>query len=835
MGQTNLTGKIPSTIGNLSVLRDFSVYFTNLHGSIPNEMGKLKTITRLDLTLNSLSGKVPSVLYNLSNIREISFTGNGLIGRLPPTLGDDFPLLRLGYFGLNDFTGGVPPTLSNTSGLLAIDFVGNKLEGTVPEGISRLQNLFYLGLGTNNLGSGEDNDLDFIGSLANLSSLRILSIESNNFGGLIPASIGNLSNKLEQLDLGSNKIYGNIPMELGNLVNLINLGIKNNKLSGDLPTSLGNLQMLGELDLSNNRLDGSIPLFFGNLSILNTLILNDNQLKGQIPSTLRYCSRLQSLSLHNNRLSGSIPGEILGGLYDLLTLKLYGNSFSGRFPKEVGNLDKLSMLDISKNKFSGELPNELGKCVMIEILKMGENNFSGNIPLSFSSLRTARVIDLSCNILTGNIPLELQALSNLQVLNLSFNQLEGEVPFKGPFANLSAIYLLDNKRLCGGLSQLGLPRCFKRQGRQLISTKAAIGIAVSLFVCLLFAVLLVYLLRRKGSNTTVLSIPSMKSGSFQRLTYKELSKATNEFSTRNLIGVGGFGLVYKGVLEEDKNLIAVKVMTLATPGAAKSFIAECKVLSRVRHRNLLQILSYCSGLDFKGNEFMALVFELMPNGNLDTWLHVSKNLKLTQRLEIAIDVASALDYLHHDSEPQVVHCDLKPSNVLLDSDMVAHVGDFGLAKLVQGTVADDTSKGQSSTFAVRGTVGYVPPEYGMGGNVSTQGDVYSYGILLLEMITGKRPTDVMFKDDINLHTLCSYAVSKSSPMEILDLHLVDQTDVKFNRKEIESIGEQILQESAVGMLEIGIACSAENPNERIDIRHALNALHKIKAKLFQFN
>ncbi|CAM8928376.1 unnamed protein product [Rhodiola kirilowii] len=836
MGQTNLTGKIPSSIGNLTALIDLSVYYTYLQGSIPSEIGRLKRMRRLDFTMNSLSGAVPSALFNLSNIREISLTGNGLSGKMPPTLGVDFPQLLLGYFGLNNFTGGVPPTISNMSGLLGIAFSDNQLEGNIPEGLGRLKNLSSLYLEGNSLGNGKADDLNFFGSLANLSSLSILSIERNNYGGVVPSSIGNLSNTLEQLYFGANKIYGSIPPEVGNLVNLIILGMEKNNLSGDIPSSLGNLRKLGQLDLSENRLDGSIPLFLGNLTDLNTLLLRDNQLKGKIPSTLRHCRGLQSLSLNGNRLSGSIPRELISGLDSLLSLKLNGNSFTGRFPKEVGYLTQLSLLDISKNKFTGEIPEALGRCLMLETLKMGENNFSGSIPLSFSSFKTARIIDLSSNNLTGSIPEKLQGLSSLQIFNVSFNRLEGEVPTEGPFANLSAIYLKGNKRLCGGLPQLGLPRCLEKQpnkGRQLISTKAVIAIAVSLSACLLFVVLLVCLLRRRGSKTTVLSSPSMKSATILRLTYNELLKATDEFSTRNLIGVGSFGLVYRGVLEEDKNLIAVKVMNLATRGAAKSFLAECKVLSRVRHRNLLQILSYCSSLDFKGNDFMALVFELMPNGNLDTWLHVSRNLKLSQRVEIAIDIASALDYLHYHSEPQVVHCDLKPSNVLLDSDMVAHVGDFGLAKLVHGTVTDDFSKGQSSTMAVRGTVGYVPPEYGMGGNVSTQGDVYSYGILLLEMITGKRPTDVMFKDGVSLHTLCSSAVSRSSPMEILDLHLFEEMNDSLNNEGNEASAEQTLQDCVVSIVEIGIACSVENPYERIDTGHALNALNKIKAKLFR--
>uniref|UniRef100_A0A7N0RFU8 non-specific serine/threonine protein kinase n=1 Tax=Kalanchoe fedtschenkoi TaxID=63787 RepID=A0A7N0RFU8_KALFE len=838
MGQTNLGGEIPRSIGNLSALINLSLFYTYLQGGIPAEMGKLKQMTRLDFTFNSLSGSVPSALYNLSYIKEISFTGNGLIGDFPPMLGVGFPHLRIGYFGLNNFTGGVPPTLQNISGLEGIDFGGNQLAGDVPTGLGRLQDLSYFSIEDNNLGSGKNGDLAFIDSLTNISSLRVLSFMGNEFGGLIPNIIGNLSSTLEQLYLGSNRMmYGSIPQELGNLVSLILLDIKTNNMSGDIPSSMGNLRRLGELDLSGNRLQGSIPLFFGNLTSLNTLLLYNNQLEGAMPSTLRYCSKLQTLFLYGNRLSGTIPGEIISGLSSLVSLKLYGNSFTGSIPGEVGNLVQLSLLDISKNKFTGEVPDELGRCLMLEILKMEENSFKGSIPLSLAHLKMVRIIDLSSNNLTGSIPMELQGLSSLQIFNASFNQLEGEVPIQGAFANLSVIYLQGNKRLCGGLPQLGLPRCSRKQmSRRHVSIKAVIGIATSLSACLVLAVVFLYLIMRKGlsSKYTVLSIPPKKFDTFPRLSYKELLKATNGFSTSNLIGVGSFSLVYRGVLEGDGKLIAVKVMNLSNRGAAKSFIAECKVLSKVRHRNLLQILSYCSSLDLKGKDFMAMVFELMPSGNLDTWLHVSRNLKFSQRVEIAIDIASALDYLHHHCEPQVVHCDLKPSNVLLDIDMVAHVGDFGLAKLLHGGATDDFSNGQSSSLAVKGTVGYVPPEYGMGGSVSTRGDVYSYGILLLEMITGKKPTDLMFEDGTDLRTLCSSAIGKSTLMN-LDQHLLTEMDISIDDMGKGVGAAQPFQDCVMALTELGIACSAENPYERVGTGHALSELHKIRAKVFQFN
>ncbi|XP_059639136.1 probable LRR receptor-like serine/threonine-protein kinase At3g47570 [Cornus florida] len=187
---------------------------------------------------------------------------------------------------------------------------------------------------------------------------------------------------------------------------------------------------------------------------------------------------------------------------------------------------------------------------------------------------------------------------------------------------------------------------------------------------------------------------------YPTLTYAEHLEAKNGLSSTDLIGEGRYHSVYKGMLNSGEQVVAVKVLNLQQHGANKSFLAECEALRNIRHRNLLKIITSCASIDFKGNDFKALVFELMPNWSLESWLHPtlfeqddlsssvlpdSMSLNLIQRLNIAIDVASALDYLHHHCETTMIHCDLKPSNVLLDSELCAHVGDFGLARFLIAT------------------------------------------------------------------------------------------------------------------------------------------------------
>ena len=345
---------------------------------------------------------------------------------------------------------------------------------------------------------------------------------------------------------------------------------------------------------------------------------------------------------------------------------------------------------------------------------MAKNSFQGNIPLSFSYLRGVRILDLSSNNLSGTIPKELQNLSTLLSLNLSFYYLEGEVPSGGVFKNGSRVSVMGNNKLCGGIPQLLLLACsdilLGKNGKgKHLSIKIIIVISIIGVSCLAFIVASVFLYGRKKTITKSSSRASL-GYEYLRVSYQELLKATDGFSSSNLIGMGSFGSVYKGILGQGERPVAVKVLNLQQRGAAKSFMAECKVLNKIQHQNLLSIITSCSRIDHKGSEFKALVFKYMSNGNLDNWLHhESRSLSFRERLDIAIDVANALDYLHHQYETPIVHRDLKPSNVLLDEDMVAHVGDFGLAKFLPDANEILSRGDQNSSALLMGSIGYVAP------------------------------------------------------------------------------------------------------------------------------
>ncbi|XP_043694426.1 probable LRR receptor-like serine/threonine-protein kinase At3g47570 [Telopea speciosissima] len=743
-----LTGEIPASFGNISSIRSISLSYNELQGSIPETLGQLTNLFFLALVLNKLSGMFPLSLYNLSSLEKIGLTQNQLHGSLPRDIGLTLPNLIELDIGANFFSGRIPNSISNISTLETIDLGENSFVGPVPNNLANLQNLQWFSIEENQCGTGEADDLDFVYSLVNCTNLMMLQLDINGFKGPLPNFKANLSTQLSILYLGKNEISGTIPVGIENLVNLTFLGLEGNFLEGNIPSVIGMLPKLQRLFLGGNRLSGQIPSSIGNLTLLYELHLEGNNLNGSIPSSIGNCHQLQHLTIGNNSLQGPIPKQLFLISSLSLSLNLSYNSLIGSLPIEIGNLKSLSTIDISKNRLSGEIPSSIGDCNSLEYLYMGGNFFEGTIPQSLTRLKGLQDLDLSHNNVSGQIPKDLEKLSALQSLNLSFNNLEGEVPTKGIFGNASAIFVNGNGKLCGGIVELHLPACTnhgstkQEKSNALRIVLAIIGVVLGFI--LIYSFLILYWRRRSKSKPPSTLLIDER---FLKLSYKDLFQATGGFSSANFIGSGSFGSVYKGIIDQDETIVAVKVFNLQIPRVYKSFMAECRALRKIRHRNLVKILTSCSSIDSKGKDFKALVYEFMPNGSLDDWLHLpmeahnhSRNLNFLQRLNIAIDVASALDYLHHNCHVPIVHCDLKPSNVLLDIDMIAHVSDFGLARLLLEP-DDNSSETQTSTIGIKGSIGYAAPEYGMGGKATIQGDVFSYGILILEMFTRKIPTD----------------------------------------------------------------------------------------------
>ncbi|KAF7847802.1 hypothetical protein BT93_L2562 [Corymbia citriodora subsp. variegata] len=846
--RNSLTGSIPHSIGNLSQLSILSVAENGLQGEIPETLSKLRGLGFVQLGINQLTGEIPPALFNISSIFLLDVVDNQLRGSIPPYIGNTLPSLTFLDFSGNLFTGVIPPSLSNASSLQYIHFGRNNFHGLMPANLGRLKALKLIFITSNQL----RDDFSFITSLTNCSRLETIGASSNFLEGPLPDCIGNLSNSVRVIDVSYNLVYGTIPPGIGSLFNLTYLGLSNNSLSGRVPSSIGALHNLHKLYLSLNTLTGEIPSSIGNLTLLNCLHLRFNNFYGEIPQCLGNCRQLIELELSNNKLTGSIPREVLNLSTISIIFSLAHNRLSGSLPSQVGSLSNLVKLDLSYNKLTGPIPSSISKCLLLGQLNLAVNSFHGEIPQALGTLRGLQELDLSHNDFSGEIPSFLAQLTDLKYLNLSLNKLEGEVPKQGVFLNANAVSVFENRNLCGGIAELNLPFC-KLNTSKLFWTKKAIiittitAILSSLILCLC---LLIIWYRRKKSKNNTSSIELLFEHQFSRVSYGELFRATNGFSENNVIGKGRYGTVYKGTTQ-DGGYVAIKVLNLGHRGASKSFVSECRTLGAIRHRNLVKILNVCSSMDYHGNDFKALLYEYMANGSLENWIHQGNeedvehehehgkpgHLGLIQRLDIAIDITFAIAYLHKDCSPKIVHGDLKLSNVLLDSEMMGRVGDFGLAKISfsMTTEAMDIDN-RSSSMAVRGSIGYVPPEeiwifigyylmytileYGMGDMVSTQGDVYSYGILLLEMFTGRRPTEEAFKDHLTLHNFVKVAL----PDQVMEI--VDSTI--FNEESENDI--ERMRDCVVSVLRIGVACSMESPRDRMDMAEALKELHKIRAR-----
>ncbi|KAK9926062.1 hypothetical protein M0R45_023316 [Rubus argutus] len=833
LSENNFSGGVPKEISNCRNLVTLNLWGNRFTGPIPSEIGSISGLKSLFLGNNSFSKVIPEALLNLSNLVFLDLSRNNFGGDIQKIFGR-FKQVKFLVLHSNSYTGGI-----------------------YSSGILKLPNVSRLDLSRNN----------FTGSLpveiAEMPSLKYLFLAYNQFNGTIPPEYGNLPN-LQALDLSFNSLTGSIPATIGKLKSLLWLMFANNFLTGPIPRELGNCTSLLWLNLSHNKLNGTIPSELKNIGTNPGPTFESNNqdedqvvagsgecltMKRWIPAdyppfsfvytilTKKSCRSIWDRLLKGNGLFPiCVAGSTVRTLQISGYLQLSGNELSGQIPPEIGKMHNFSMLHLGCNKLHGKLPAEIGQIPLV-VFNLTKNSVSGEIPMEIGDLKCMQNLDLSYNNFSGTFPVSLNDLTELSKFNISYNPLiSGVIPSSG--GQLATF----EKESYLGDPLLILPHFLKnftdnsanktignmKRPAKFATYLVFLVLVLTFLICGVFSLVMCLLMkspedephgylltngkyRHEFASSSNSSSPWLSDTvkvirlDKTAFTHADILKATSNFSEGRIIGKGGFGTVYQGVLPDGRE-VAVKKLQREGLEGEREFRAEMEVLTGNGfgwpHPNLVQLYGWCH----HGSE-KILVYEYMEGGSLEDIICDKVRLKWRRRIDVAVDVARALVFLHHECFPAIVHRDVKASNVLLDKDGKARVTDFGLARIV------DAGYTHVSTM-VAGTVGYVAPEYGQTWQATTKGDVYSYGVLAMELATARRAVDggeeclVEWARRVMGNGRLGFSRSVI-PVAIMGSGLVDGA------------------EEMCDLLKVGIKCTAEAPQSRPNMKEVLAMLIKI--------
>lgn len=799
-----LVSGIPTSLGNCSQLQTLLLYSNMLEEAIPVQFGNLKKLEVLDLSRNSLSGPIPSELGNclqlsvlvLSNlfdpIPKINYTDeeelsddsfNYFAGGIPDTI-TSIPKLRILWAPSANLNGRFPSKWDKCESLEMINLAGNYLYGELPSGFSVCKKLQVLDLSSNRLSGKLDKSLP-------VPYMTLFDLSGNHLVGEIPMFCDNdcsppRSNGYLDLDdfsfrylaFFATSVRGAAPFEFLGDGDLIVHNFGDNNFSGNLLSfpfprdRLGRKTVYAYL-VGGNKLTGPFPdSLFEKCDDLGGLIFNisSNKISGPFSATIgKKCGSLKFLDASGNQMTGQLPASF-GELLSLNHLNLSWNKFQYQVPTSFGHMADLKHLCLAGNNFNGSIPSTLGKLQSLELLDLSYNDLSGEIPTDLVNLRDLKVLLLNNNSLSGQVPSGLANVTTLSAFNVSFNNLSGSLPSNNMIKCSGAIgnpYLrpchmfslaVPSSEMQGSVgdpnSLAASPSGVAPQtsgGGSFNSIEIASITSASAIVSVLIALIILFLYTRKwNSRSKVLGSMRKEVTVFTdigvSLTFENVVRATNNFNTSNCIGSGGFGATYKAEIASGV-LVAIKRLAVGRFQGVQQFDAEIKTLGRLRHPNLVTLIGYHAS-----ETEMFLIYNYLPGGNLEKFIQERSTRAVDWRIlhKIALDIARALAYLHDQCVPRVLHRDVKPSNILLDDDFNAYLSDFGLARLL------GTSETHATT-GVAGTFGYVAPEYAMTCRVSDKADVYSYGVVLLELLSDKKALDPSFSSYGNGFNIVAWA------------------------------------------------------------------------------
>ncbi|KAL9235410.1 hypothetical protein vseg_010169 [Gypsophila vaccaria] len=837
-----------------------------IKGTLPKDFNQLTKLENLGFQRNKFHGKLPT-FSGLSELK-YAFLDYNEFDEIPFDFFDgliNVQVLALDSNPLNASTGGwyLPSNVGKLTQLVNFSSMSSNLVGELPEFLGLLPNLAALKLASNSL-SG------FLPSSFNQSLMRILWLNNQVGDGLTgPIDVIATMPYLTQVWLHGNSFTGTIPTDIGNLASLKDLNLNGNRLVGVIPQGLATLE-LNNLDLSNNMLMGAIPKFKSvNVSYGSNSFCQSTPgalCAPQVNALLDFLSGVNYPSFIASEWSGNDPceGPWLGvscdSNSDITVINLPNRHLNGSLNPSIGSLGSLHQIRLEGNHMSGRIPVDLTKLKSLTLLDVSGNNFSPPVPKFRAGV----------SLLTVGNPFLVPNHSIVIAPVVSPPHASSPVTVQSPLSPTLPSSFHGNvappphvRRHFPGIgSRHSSSSSSDRQASHGKSKRFAfiiVVVAIAAVVLLALLMILLFIFCSKNKNKATVETPgsvvvhpkdpydrdnvikvaisrndtgslftqtatSSESGASSGVTNSHviesgnlvisvqvLRKVTNNFTEENLLGRGGFGSVYKGELG-DGTKIAVKRMEAGVINNKQldEFQAEIAVLSKVRHRHLVSLFGYAT----EGNERL-LVYEYLPQGALSKHLFHWKTFNMEplswkKRLSIALDVARGMEYLHNLAQQSFIHRDLKSSNILLDEEYRAKVSDFGLVKL-----APDKEKSVATRLA--GTFGYLAPEYAVTGKVTTKVDVFSYGVVLMELLTGLVALD---EDRPEETRYLAEWFGRIKPNTDALLAAIDPAlNIKEDAFETISI-----------IADLAGHCTARDPNHRPDMGHAVSVLSPLVDK-----
>ncbi|KAK9946625.1 hypothetical protein M0R45_012077 [Rubus argutus] len=758
LGGNVIVGEIPISISDMSNLEYLTLASNQLIGKVPSQLGQVRNLKLIYLGYNNLSGDIPQEIGKLTALNHLDLVFNNLTGQIPDALGNLTELRYLFLYG-NKLTGSVPKSIFGLQKLVSLDLSENSLSGEIPELVSQLQQLEILHLFSNNF-TGKIPK-----SLASLSRLQVLQLWSNKFSGEIPGDLGKQSN-LTVVDLSTNYLTGKVPDTLCHWGKLFKLILFSNSLEGEITKSLASCKSLGRVRLQNNRFFGQISAEFLQLPLVYFLDISGNNLSGRIDDKKWDMPSLQMLNIARNRLFGNLP-DSFGG-YKLENLDLSENWFSGIISPNFGNLSELMQLKLSHNKLSGPIPQQLSSCKNLVSLDLSRNQLSGPIPISLSEMPVLGQLDLSHNQLSGEIPRNLGVIASLVQVNISHNHLHGHLPSTGAFLTVNASSVAGND-LCGGDSTSGLPSCKTKSVRKnptwwfiltcFLVALAAFGVA---------GFVIVWIRRRKDlelktveNEDGIWEMQFFEPKVLRSLTVEDIKSAAKQ---GNAIAIGNKGTQF--VVKED-----------SVNSISPSFWSKMVEFGKLRHPNIIQLIGICR------SEKNAYIIHEYCRGK--ALCQILRHLNWEQRRKIAVGVARALRFLHFSCSPSVVIGCVSPEKVLVDTK--------GEPRLRLSIPVLTDFKGFVSSA-------YVAPEAKESKGITEKSDIYGFGLVVIELLTGKSPADIELGSHESIVEWARYCYS--------DCHLDAWTDPMIRGHVLKN------QNEIVETMNLALHCTACDPAAR---------------------